>query len=114
MLDAHFAPLDPADLMQPDYLEAEPWATLIGENNPGNVVSEAPIFVYHSTQDELIPVALSGIMLDRMCDNGQVVERVTPDTGGHAPAAPPAYQAAFEWVEARFDGEPVTPSCPDG
>lgn len=108
---AHFADLDPDDLVKPGYLEAEPWVTLIDENNPGHEATEAPIFVYHSTEDELIPVQLSQFLLDRLCGNGQVVEWVTPAAGGHGLAAPPAYQAAFDWIEARFDDEPVTSSC---
>lgn len=110
---AHYGQLDPDDLLQPGQLETEPWATLIHDNNPGHEVTEAPVFVYHSTEDELIPAALSQIMHDRMCDNEQVIERVTAAAGGHGLAAPPAYEAAFEWIEARFDGEPVTSTCPD-
>ena len=109
---AHYAGLDPDTLLQPDYATAEPWVTLTRANNPGHVVTDAPIFVFHSTQDELIPAALSEIMVARMCANGQVVERVAPAAGGHGPATGPAYQAAFDWIEARFAGTPVTSSCP--
>jgi hypothetical protein len=108
----HFAGLDPADLLVPDYTEVEPWASLTRENNPGHEATEAPIFVFHSTQDELIPYQLSEIMMNRMCGNGQVIERVTPAAGSHGGAAPAAYQAGFDWIQARFDGQPVESSCP--
>lgn len=107
----HYAGLNPDDLLQPGYTEVEPWATLTQENNPGHEATEAPIFVFHSTEDELIPYQLSEIMMDRMCSNGQVIERVTPAAGGHGGATPAAYQAAFDWIQARFEGEPVNSSC---
>jgi hypothetical protein len=109
---AHYAGLDPADLLQPGYTEAEPWLTLLRRNNPGQVATGAPIFVFHSSQDELIPYQLSEIMMNRMCSHGQVVERVTPAAGSHGGATPAAYRAAFDWIQARFAGQPVTSSCP--
>jgi uncharacterized delta-60 repeat protein len=111
---AYYAGQDPAALLNPDYLTAEPWATYIRASNPGHVTTEAPIYVFHSTQDELLPWQLTQNMVNRMCGNGQTVELVTPAAGGHGPAGVAAYQAAFPWIEGRFDGASAGSSCPGG
>ncbi|HEY8545870.1 MAG TPA: lipase family protein [Acidimicrobiales bacterium] len=109
---AHYAGLDPNDLLVPGYSTVEPWASITRANNPGHVVTEAPVLVFHSTEDELIPAVLSELMVQRMCANGQVVERVATPAGTHGAATGPAYQAAFDWFESRLSGEPPTSTCP--
>jgi hypothetical protein len=109
---AHYAGLDPDDLLQPGYAQSPTWLDLLRRNNPGQEATTAPIFVFHSTQDELIPYQLSEIMVNRMCGHGQIVERVTPAAGSHGGATPAAYRAAFDWIQARFAGDPVTSTCP--
>lgn len=98
-----------ADLVRPEGADTEPWKTLAVENNPGRVVTEAPILIVHSETDDVVPVALSGILYARMCDEGQVVERrVLPNGGGHGAAAPEAFRQGLEWLEGQLTGaEPV-------
>jgi pimeloyl-ACP methyl ester carboxylesterase len=105
--------LAPDELVRPEGPSTPPWPDLAAENNPGQVVTEAPILIIHSQQDDVVPVALSGILFDRMCTEGQAVERrVLPDGGGHGPAAVVAYPQALEWFDQLLAGETVENTCP--
>ncbi len=108
-----FGALAGVDLARPDGPSTPPWPDLARENNPGQVATEDPVLIIHSEQDEVVPVALSGILFDRMCEQGQAVERrVLPDGGGHGPAAAVAYPQALAWFDALVAGEAVDGTCP--
>jgi len=109
----HFAALDSSQLLVPDGAETEPWKSLAEENNPGNVVTDSPVLILHSAHDDVVPVALSALLFDRMCGLGQVVERrVYPDAGGHGATAPMALADGAAWIQQRFAGEPAISTCP--
>jgi pimeloyl-ACP methyl ester carboxylesterase len=104
----------PADeLVQAEGLSSGPWNELAKESNPGQVVLDSPVLIVHSRTDEVVPIALSGILFARMCDGGQDVERRVLEEGSHTGAAGPAYGQGLEWLAARLDGAPTTPSCDD-
>ncbi|MGI8938890.1 MAG: lipase family protein [Iamia sp.] len=111
---AAFAGVPASDLVRPEGPDTEPWATLAIEQNPGRTVTEAPVLIIHSDDDGTVPVALSGILFDRMCTNGQVVERRVLDAaGGHAGAAPEAFRQGLEWLFGLADGTvTATDGCP--
>jgi pimeloyl-ACP methyl ester carboxylesterase len=111
----HFTGMRAADLLQPDVGTVQPWAELAEENNPGNVVTDAPILILHSAADDVVPAALSGIMFDRMCKEGQVVERRVYNEGlGHGAQAPEAFRDGFTWIQQRFAGDKPRSTCPAG
>ncbi|HET6950793.1 MAG TPA: lipase family protein [Acidimicrobiales bacterium] len=108
-----FAGRDSSTLFQPGGPQAEPWATLAAENNPGTVATEAPILLVNSAADDVVPNALVDLLYQRMCGEGQVVERRVYELGqGHGAAAPGAYQDAVAWLEGRFGGTEPTSTCP--
>jgi fermentation-respiration switch protein FrsA (DUF1100 family) len=103
----------PGGFVRPDGPSSEPWPELARDNNPGQVVTEAPILIIHSAQDDVVPVTLSEILFGRMCENGQVVERrVLADGGGHGEAAGVAYPAALTWFDDLLAGEEPVDTCP--
>jgi predicted esterase len=84
----------------------------MAENNPGTVATDAPILVLNSAADEVVPNALVDTLYQRMCDEGQVVERrVYQDGQGHVGAAPGAYADGAAWLQGRFDGAEPTTTC---
>ncbi len=103
-----------SDLVRPDGAASEPWPERAEEQNPGQVVTEAPILIVHSEMDDTVPVALSGILYDRMCEEGQVVERRVLPEGSHTGAAPEAYRQGLEWLFGLADGEAPTDGCATG
>jgi pimeloyl-ACP methyl ester carboxylesterase len=111
----HFTGKKAADLLQPDVGTVQPWAKLAEENNPGNVATDTPILILHSAADDVVPAALSGIMVDRMCKEGQVVERRVYNEGlGHGAQAPEAFRDGFTWIQQRFAGDRPKSTCPSG
>jgi pimeloyl-ACP methyl ester carboxylesterase len=93
---------------------SDPWRSLARQQDAGQVkTNDAPVLVIHSQTDAVVPPIFSAALLRRMCGNDHVIERRMLPEGSHTGAAIPAYQQAFEWLEARFSGagpDPVS-SC---
>jgi hypothetical protein len=111
----HFAGTPNAELLRPGLAEVQPWADLELANDPGRVATDSPILIVHSAADDVVPAALSQVLVQRMCAEGQVVERRVYDKGqGHGQAVPDAVSDAFEWLQQRAaDDEPVS-TCAAG
>jgi hypothetical protein len=106
----HFASDEFSEIVEADPTEVEPWATLLDENDPGQVRTDAPLLITYS--DPMFG-PLSDVLFERLCDLSQVVElRVYTEGRGHdehvgfefLPAAP-------EWIDARFAGEEPVSDC---
>ena len=111
----HFADTPNAELLKPGLAEVEPWADLEAANDPGRLATDSPILIVHSAADNVVPATLSQLLVQRMCGEGQVVERRVYDKGqGHVEAVPDAVNDGFEWLQQRAaGGEPVS-TCAAG
>lgn len=65
----------------------------------------APVFVYHATQDEVIPYANASTLVKSWCNNGVDVKFTTYGNGGHATTEVIALPDAIKFVEAAFSGK---------
>lgn len=102
-----------APLVRADHGSAEPWVTLMEENNPGQVAVDSPVLILHSLADDVVPATLSERLFERMCGVGQTVERRTYDLGqGHVGAAPQAFADGLAWIEGLMAGAEPTSTCP--
>jgi pimeloyl-ACP methyl ester carboxylesterase len=111
----HFAGTPNAELLKPGLADVEPWADLETANDPGRVATDSPILIVHSAADDVVPDALSQVMVRRMCAEGQVVERRVYDKGqGHVQAVPDAVNDAFEWLQQRAAGDRPVSTCSAG
>jgi pimeloyl-ACP methyl ester carboxylesterase len=111
----HFAGTPNAELLKPGLADVEPWADLETANDPGRVATDSPILIVHSAADDVVPDALSQVMVRRMCAEGQVVERRVYDKGqGHVQAVPDAVNDAFEWLQQRAAGDEPVSTCAAG
>lgn len=112
----HFAAIPGAELLRPGAADVQPWADLAAANDPGRLATDAPILIVHSAADDIVPAALSELLVQRMCGEGQVVERRVYDKGqDHGAAVPDAVTDAFAWLQQRVAGEqPAVTSCPAG
>ncbi len=109
----HFAGLAGDELLDPGAAEVEPWAELAAANDPGRVATDSPILIVHSAADDTVPAALSELLAQRMCDEGQVVERRVYDKGqSHVEAVPDAVNDAFAWLQERAAGDEAASTCP--
>ncbi|KAJ5595191.1 uncharacterized protein N7459_001399 [Penicillium hispanicum] len=64
----------------------------------------APVFLYHASQDEVIPYANASALADAWCDNGVSVKFTTFSSGGHATTEVLGLPDAINFVEAAFGG----------
>ncbi|KAJ5081587.1 hypothetical protein NUU61_009851 [Penicillium alfredii] len=64
----------------------------------------APVFVYHATQDEIIPYSNATTLVTSWCHNGADVKFTTYGNGGHATTEVIALPDAIKFVEAAFNG----------
>lgn len=97
-----------------DFMQIEPWASVIRENDPGHVKVDVPLLIIHGEADEQIPVVASKLLFDRLCGLGQVVERRTYPGMGHAEVIQPSFPDMLRWMVERMAGEPAVSGCPTG
>lgn len=94
--------------MGEDLLEAPSIKSVLGKNIMGVNKDEtptAPVFVYHATEDEIIPYDDASRMAQSWCDNGADVKFTTFAHGGHATTEVVALPNSLEFVKAAFDGK---------
>ncbi len=99
------------DLVDADPASVEPWATLLVENDPGYEPGASPVLIIHGEDDEQIPVVSSALLLERMCQVGQVVERRTYAGQSHAGVIGPSLPDMLTWIEARLAGVAAPDQC---
>lgn len=88
-------------------LEQPAVKSVLSKNNLGvnkNETPTAPVFVYHATQDEVIPYSDASNMVNSWCDNGANVKFTSYKNGGHATTEVIALPDAIKFVEAAFAG----------
>jgi hypothetical protein len=102
------------ELFVPGGNQSEPWSELGKEQDAGTKkTNDAPILLIHSKEDQTVPTFFIDQVEGRMCNNGQVVQRVDLPTGNHTSAAPPAYEQALTWMQQLFKGNDTTENtCP--
>lgn len=69
-----------------------------------NETPTAPVFVYHATQDEIVPYSDASTMVDSWCSNGADVKFTTYANGGHVTTEIVALPDAVTFVENAFSG----------
>jgi Secretory lipase len=111
----HFAGTPNAELLKPGFADVAPWADLEVANDPGRVATDSPILIVHSAADDVVPAPLSQVLVQRMCAEGQVVERRVYDKGqSHVQAVPDAVSDAFAWLQQRAAGDEPVSTCTAG
>lgn len=82
--------------------------TTMGIN--ANEIPTAPIYMYHATQDEIIPYANATTLDADWCGYGANVQFVTVANGGHASTEILGFPGAYNFVNAAFAGN-VSKGC---
>ncbi|KAK5690717.1 hypothetical protein LTS12_028794, partial [Elasticomyces elasticus] len=65
---------------------------------------KAPVFLYHASEDEIVPYANASTLRDSWCTNGANVKFTTFGSGGHVTTEVIALPDAINFVHAAFDG----------
>lgn len=74
-------------------------------------VPTMPTYLWHGRFDTLTPYDGVAEFADRSCRAGAPVKLTTYDIAEHMTAAVAGFADAWNFVEARFRGEPVPPGC---
>jgi pimeloyl-ACP methyl ester carboxylesterase len=105
---------NPGDYVSGDISRTPGFADKLLAETPGTIPTTVPIFMYHGEADEIVPVAASAAVLQRMCAaGGFTVERKTYPGGTHVGVIPLALADIKAWFAGRLAGDPP-PSTPCG
>jgi fermentation-respiration switch protein FrsA (DUF1100 family) len=106
----------PGAAAAPDYFTTDPRTAPVGEawleaNDPGQVVSDAPLLVVQGGRDILVVPARTDALIERECGIGQVVDLLEVPEGDHDTVTGLAEDDIAAWVADRFAGEEPTTIC---
>ncbi len=88
------------------------WSRRLVENSPGGARTDVPFLIVSADDDELVSYASQVAGANAMCAAGDTVELRTVHGGHDAPLfSSSAFQAAQEWIAARFAGEDAISTC---
>lgn len=88
-----------------------PLAARLAENRLGGTAPAAPVYLFHTTNDELIPVAIAHGLRDAYCAAGvQVTYTEIPNTD-HGNGEQVGAAAAIAWMADRFAGTAAPSAC---
>lgn len=84
---------------------------VLGELHLGRAKPSAPVYLYHSVADELIPVGVEDAFATRYCQMGVPVQYTREASGDHNTEAIAGAPAAFAFLADRFNGVPAPTNC---
>lgn len=95
-------------------VEAEPWKTLLAENIPGHLRTNAPILIGQGANDPIVSPAVQAQFVKKLCAAGDAVEyRLYPGLG-HLTIAHDTWPAMVQWIADRFADRPASTTCGNG
>ncbi|WP_330252093.1 lipase family protein [Nocardia sp. NBC_00565] len=95
----------------PDVLSHPDFRAAIDRQELGGGAPVAPMYLYHSTTDDVIPVAGFTDLLGRYCAQGADITSVHSTLPGHNLTAIGEAAGAMGYLADRFAGVPVAPGC---
>jgi hypothetical protein len=95
----------------PDPLAIPRIRAVIAADRLGKATPTAPLFVYHSVLDELIPVAGPDALVAKYCNEGATVFYQRDVSGEHIAYAATGGVEAFTYLAARFAGVRPPTNC---
>ncbi|HEX7132901.1 MAG TPA: lipase family protein [Iamia sp.] len=105
-------PIAAAGPFTADPRETEPAASLVRENDVGDVaVDGVPVYLASGTIDDRVVIDRVRDLFDRMCAAGQVTELTVVEGADHGSILPSTADAVTAFVEARLAGDDPTDSC---
>jgi hypothetical protein len=83
----------------------------LGALDLGATTPVAPIFVYQSVHDEVIPIAGVDAIVNRYCAHGGSVTYTRDELSEHASLTVLGAPGALSWLAQRLDGDPAPHGC---
>ncbi|WP_328409015.1 lipase family protein [Nocardia sp. NBC_00403] len=97
--------------IEPNLLSHPSFRAATDPQELGAGAPRAPTYLYHSTTDDVIPVAGFTELLDRYCAQGADISFVYSLLPSHNPTAAGEAAGAMGYLADRFAGVPVAPGC---
>ncbi|GIZ47664.1 hypothetical protein CKM354_001074900 [Cercospora kikuchii] len=101
VLSTNFQSLGDQVLYQEDIASVLAQQTM-GQSNTEKPI--APVYVFHASNDEIIPYANATTLVNSWCSKGVSVDYVTYAAGGHATTEIVGFVGAFQFLEKAFAG----------
>ncbi|MQA26837.1 MAG: lipase [Micromonosporaceae bacterium] len=92
-------------------LDTPAWQTRLDQQNPGGSPPRAPVLLYHSTDDEIIPYGGATALRQTWCGQRANVTFRTYYFLKHAEAAAWASPSVTSWMGDRLAGKPTSGNC---
>jgi len=104
------------NLTMPDIFTANPrtrsaWRSAVTQNSPGSIAPKAPVYLYGSPADEIVPYAAQRSVYHDWCQIGANAQWQDTLPLNHVGAAFAGNPAALAWITSRFAGLPSRSSC---
>jgi hypothetical protein len=95
----------------PDAVRLPQFAGVLAATRLGQAVPAAPVFNYHATHDELVPVATADALVAGYCAAGVPVRTYRDPIGEHNSLAVSGAPLALAYLADRFANRPVPTNC---
>jgi len=83
----------------------------IREQTLGEVAPAEPVYHYHGTDDEIVPIAQDVELHQTWCSLGGTDDMQLYNNGDHILTNPEAIPHVITWLEERFAGKPAPSTC---
>jgi pimeloyl-ACP methyl ester carboxylesterase len=100
-----------SDYTTEDVLARPEWRAKVDAQNLGGSIPRAPVLLYHSNGDEILPVEVSVNLRSTWCAGGANVTFWQTNTGPHFVTAALMSPSATSWVADRLNGNVPTSNC---
>jgi hypothetical protein len=87
---------------------------VVADDALGQRIPKAPIFLYMSANDELIPVADDDALVAKYCSEGVTVDYIKDELSDHISLAVSGAGAAIDYLNSRFANQPAPSTCATG
>ncbi len=100
-----------AELTTQDVMNRPDWTARLQENRLGATRPGVPVFVWHGTGDEIIPIGVSRTLRSEWCAKGGTVTWTSVPAPSHVLGAVEGGPLAVAWLAGRMLGLPAFGNC---
>lgn len=96
----------------PGLLSSPQFLTAASRQDLGATAPDIPMFLYHNSTDEVVPIEGVTALAERYCAQGSALtQQFSPLPGGHTGAAITEALPAMNYLADRFAAVPLPPNC---
>jgi pimeloyl-ACP methyl ester carboxylesterase len=110
-LQTKYSGMSMSDYTTEDVLARPEWGARVDQQKLGGTTPRAPVLLYHSNGDEILPVQVSVDLRSAWCAGGGNVTFWRTNTGTHFVTAALMSPSVTSWVADRLSGSVPTGNC---